>query len=264
MYFIFKKGKKHTHTHNKIEWRWKSNWESWFDSLINCPWRLPPTFGKFPYTGLVWGWLFSLPFSLFSCFPKSLRYPGTNNLFFFFFLSCSWKLTTQPLPPTQVHFPLSLHFTSSGGETLLKSRSIKGSVYMPLACFLMFRGTRNTCMKYDVGAPYSFPLRLMDSGAPAPSANRWGPQVATCPLRPAHFLLPDFHRGSQAAACILKGRATLPFITMAAAGQQPPVVIFSRRHLQLGLCIAFFQWLVICGLWLYVEKGLSLPGSPDQ
>ena len=96
---------------------------------------------------------------------------------------------------------------------------------MPLACFLTFK--RNKKHLHEVPCWSSlplFPLRLLDSGDPAP-------QVPTCPLRPGHLLFPDFHRGSQAVGFILKGRATLPFITMATAGHQLSVVVFSRRHL---------------------------------
>lgn len=206
---------------NRIKWRWKSNQESWFDSLINCPWSFPPTFGKFPYTGLVWGWLFSLPFSFYACYPKSLRYPGT--IIFFKWLLEAYQPAPAPNTSTLPSFSAP-HILGQGGESL-KSRPIRGSIHMPLACFLTFK--RNKKHLHEVPCWSSlplFPLRLLDSGDPAP-------QVPTCPLRPGHLLFPDFHRGSQAVGFILKGRATLPFITMATAGHQLSVVVFSRRHL---------------------------------
>ena len=231
----------------------ENNWESWFDSLITVPEAFLPRSGNSPTQ--VW---FGVDCSVcpLAFFLVSLSHSDTQGQTIIFF---KWLLEAHHPAPA-----LFLCTSHPQGKKSLKSQSIRGSIHMPFACFLMFRGTRNTCNKYDVGAPYSFPLRLMDCGAPAPPANRWGPQVATCPLLPGHFLFPDFHRGSQTAGCILKGRATLPLITMATAEHQPSVVVFSRRYLSLGLWIAFFQWLVICDLWLYVEKGLSLPGSLDQ
>lgn len=119
--------------HNRIKWRWKSDLRilAW---LMNCPWGLAPMSGKAPHPGLVWGWGFNSPFSFSSCFPKSLRYPGTSNHFFKWFLE-----TYHPAPaPTQACFPLPLHLTSSG-EKALKSQSIRGSIHMPTSHFLMLK-----------------------------------------------------------------------------------------------------------------------------